>query len=155
VPLPIFQLAYKMSLIFSTNNKSLVITGKTFYIKDVLKTLGAAWNPNLKMWELPIDLDSADLRAQLCKKVKINIQNIQANKKAEEKMRIKYLASHEAVMDALKAKESGNMNYHWICCENCVVLDWGRQHTSCQSCGHDNGLWKETFFVRGRLYTGD
>ena len=41
------------------------------------------------------------------------------------------------------------------CCANCVVLDWERQHTRCTSCGADYGTHIESFFVKGRLRTGD
>lgn len=144
-----------MSLIFSTNDKSLIVTGKTFYVKEQIKKLGGIWNAKVKMWEIPVALDSAELRTQLLKETQERIQEERTNKKAEEAARLAYKCSPQAVKDALKAKAAGDFSYDWICCENCVILDWGRQHTSCQSCGYDNGMWKETFFVRGRLRTGD
>jgi len=144
-----------MTLIFSTNDKSLNVAGKTFYIKDALKAFGATWNAKVKMWELPLDLDSAELRTQLLKKTQENIQQERANKKAEEAARLAYKYSPEFVKDALKAKAAGDYSYNWICCENCVVLDWGRQHTRCTGCGADYGTHIESFFVRGRLRTGD
>jgi hypothetical protein len=154
-----------MALIFSTNTESLVIGGKTFYIKEALKALGASWNAKMKQWELPCALDSTELRNQLLKKTQENIQEERANKKAEDKAKKIWEASPEGkaarvaqektfLLECLKKKKT-NGAFHWICCENCVVLDWARQHTSCQACGHDNGMWKETFFVRGRLRTGD
>ena len=38
------------------------------------------------------------------------------------------------------------VNGSWICCDECCVMDWGRQHTSCAV--HE-------FCVRGMCYTGD
>jgi len=35
------------------------------------------------------------------------------------------------------------------------VIDWARQHTSCDVHAVDYGHYKNTFSVRGRTYTGD
>jgi len=48
-------------LTFSTTEDHLLIGGKTFYVKDVIKTLGGK-RRNGSFWVLPIFLDSADLR---------------------------------------------------------------------------------------------
>jgi hypothetical protein len=46
---------------FSTTEDHLLISGKTFYIKEIIKTLGGK-RRNGSFWVLPIFLDSADLR---------------------------------------------------------------------------------------------
>jgi hypothetical protein len=141
------------TLLFTTTTKNLVVTGKTFPIKEQLKALGGIWNS--PRWILPLNADSPLTRANLVESCRRALIEEKESKVAAEKARIAYLASPEAVKDALKAKAAGDYSYHWICCEDCVVIDWARQHTSCQSCGYDNGMWKETFFVRGSLRTGD
>jgi hypothetical protein len=144
-----------MTIIFTTTHDKIKMQGKTFYVKDFLKEMGAKWVPAEKAWTLPITKDSPDFRTNLLLLAKDGAKLEKKTEKAKELERIRYMYSPEALKAALKAKEAGCHSLHWICCNQCVVLDWARQHTSCQACGHDNGLWKETFFVRGRLRTGD
>lgn len=140
-------------LLFTVTAKNLIVTGKTFPIKEQLKALGGIWQSS--RWVLPLNADAPLTRANLVEQCRLAIKAEKETAAAAEKARLAYLFSPKAVKDALKAKEAGNHSLHWICCENCVVLDWSRQHTSCQTCGQDNGMWKDSFFVRGRLYTGD
>jgi hypothetical protein len=49
-------------LTFSTTDNHLLICGKTAYIKDALKCLGAKWKRHSSSWALPIFLDSEALR---------------------------------------------------------------------------------------------
>ena len=144
------------TLLFKTTPTQLIVSGKTFPIKECLKALGGVWNsPN---WILPLKADSPLTRANLvenCRRALLEEKEASAAAAAAEKAHLAYLASPEAVKNALKAKAAGSPSYHWICCEQCVVINWVKQHTSCQACGQDNGTWKETFFVRGRLRTGD
>lgn len=141
------------TLLFTTTTKNLVVTGKTFPIKEKLKELGGVWKS--PAWHLPLNADSPLARAMLVESCRRAIIAEKEAAAAVEKARMAYIYSPEAVKDALKAKEAGDHTFHWICCDQCKVLDWFKQHTSCQACGHDNGMWKETFFVRGRLRTGD
>ena len=144
-----------MAIMFTTLDDKLKMQGNTFYVKEFLKKAGAKWVPAEKAWTLPITKDSPDFRKLLLVMAKDGAKLEKETKKVKEVERLRYLASPEAVKDALKAKAAGDHSLHWICCDQCVVLDWSRQHTSCQACGHDNGTYKETFFVRGRLRTGD
>jgi len=141
------------TLLFTTTATQFIVTGKTFPIKEALKALGGIWNS--PRWILPLNADSPLTRANLVESCRRGIIAEKEAEKASEKARLAYLASPKAVKDALAAKVAGDHTFHWICCDQCVVLDWSRQHTSCQACGHDNGMWKETFFVRGMLRTGD
>lgn len=141
------------TLLFTTTAKNLVITGKTFPIKDALKALGGVWQS--PCWLLPLNADGPLVRANLVEQCRRALIAEKEAEKAAEKARFAYLASPEAVKDALKKKAAGDYSYDWICCVNCVVLDWGRQHTHCGSCGADYGGHVESFFVRGRLRTGD
>jgi hypothetical protein len=141
------------TLLFTTTAKNLMVTGKTFPIKEKLKELGGIWKS--PAWHLPLNADSPLTRAILVESCRRAIIDEKKAVAAAQKSRLAYLFSPEAVKDALKAKKAGDHSLHWICCDHCVVLDWESQHTSCEACGHDNGMWKETFFVRGRLRTGD
>lgn len=141
------------TLLFTITAKNLIVAGKTFPIKEQLKALGGIWqSPH---WLLPLNADAPLTRANLVESCRRALIAEKEAAVAAEKARLAYFASPEAVKDALAAKAAGDYSYHWICCDQCVVLDWSRQHTSCQACGHDNGTWKDTFFVRGRLRTGD
>jgi hypothetical protein len=56
-----------------------------------------------------------------------------------------------AEIQEAKKTPAGASAYSFICCKECVVIDWSRKHTSCKACGYGGN----NFFVRGRLYTGD
>jgi hypothetical protein len=49
-------------LTFSTTEDTLLVSGKTIYIKDAIKDLGGRWNKRASCWALPIFLDSDSLR---------------------------------------------------------------------------------------------
>ena len=48
-------------LTFTTTEDHLLVSGKTFYIKEIIKTIGGRWCSG-SFWVLPIFLDSADFR---------------------------------------------------------------------------------------------
>jgi hypothetical protein len=140
-------------LLFTVTAKNLIVTGKTFPIKEQLKALGGIWQSS--RWVLPLNADAPLTRANLVEQCRLAIKAEKETAAAAEKARLAYKYSPEFVKDALKAKAGGDYSYNWICCENCVVLDWDRQHTRCTSCGADYGTHIESFFVKGRLRTGD
>jgi len=141
------------TLLFTVNPTQLIVTGKTFPIKEELKALGGIWQT--PRWVLPLNADSPLMRAKLVESCRLAIKAEKETAKAAEKALLAYKYSPEFVKDALKAKAAGDYSYNWICCANCVVLDWARQHTRCTGCGADYGTHIESFFVRGRLRTGD
>jgi hypothetical protein len=51
-------------LVFNTDTNSIIITGKTFSIKDLLKTHGARWDAATGAWSLPIAKDTPEFRAE-------------------------------------------------------------------------------------------
>jgi hypothetical protein len=150
---------------FKKTDTSLLVSGKTFYAREVIKALGGTWDGVERVWILPGHIDNEMLREDLVIKA--------ANKEKEEKKRAKeeaaahraYAASPQGIAAAREAEkqriaaciEQKNKTgaYHWICCENCTVIDWGRQHTSCKACATWDGQSWNTFCVRGRRYTGD
>ena len=143
---------------FRPNNELVNVYGKTFYVKEELKKVGARWNVNT--WTIKADVATQDFLAQLNA---LAYEGIKAEKAAEKKKR-EEAAALQAFYKTPAGKEQwwaeikeakkttvGAAIYNFICCEHCEVIDWERKHTSCKACGHDGN----TFFVRGILYTGD
>ena len=137
-----------------------IVAGKTFYVKEMLKKAGARWNPAGNFWTLTPACATQEFLAQLNEMVAVSIK---AEKDAEVKKRedaAALAAFHRtpegkeqwwAEIQEKKKTPAGAAAYHFICCKECEVIDWSRQHTSCKACGHGFN----NFFVRGRLYTGD
>ena len=136
------------SLSFTVVDAGVLVSGKTFNVKDRLKQI-SRWNGS--SWSIPAAADSPALREEL--------ETLATQKKAEEAAANKaarlYAASPEGKAAAaadekrrIKAMAAGST---WICCEECEVVDWIRQHTNCRACAVDGN----TFRVRGNIYTGD
>jgi len=142
-----------MALHFKNNDKSLMITGKTFDIKDIIKAHGGRWDSQKLSWSVPIEKDSAEFRASLLHDLSAAVKARGAAAAAERA----YSRSPEGIA-AAKANERAivkrlaEQGSSWICCENCTVLDWARQHTTCDACAAEYG---HSFCVRGIIYTGD
>jgi len=140
------------SLSFTVVDTGVMISGKTFNVKDRLKELGGRWNPQVSQWSIPAAADSPALRDEL--------EALASQKKAEEAAANKaarlYAASPEgkaaaAAEEKQRIKAAVAAGSTWICCDKCTVIDWSRQHTSCQACAIDGN----TFRKRGNIYTGD
>lgn len=143
---------------FEDKGDNVNVYGKTFYVKEELKKVGARWNVNT--WTIKAELATEEFLAQL---------NAMAHEcitaeKAVEKKKLAETAALQAFYKTPAGKEQwwkeieemkkttvGAVMYQFICCKDCEVIDWGRQHTNCNTCGVDGN----TFFVRGRLRTGD
>jgi hypothetical protein len=123
------------ALSFTEQGSSLTVAGKTFLIKDNIKSLGGRWNPATKTWT-------------------ISTSNMQSTKKVLLDAYTEKAA--ETVMTVSKALALGSNQWNWICCEHCVVHDWQRQHTSCSTHSHlQPSGYGSDFRVRGILYYGD
>ena len=147
-------------LVFSKTEQNIVISGKTFYAKEAIKSAGGKWDSDKRCWTISSNVSSEILK-ELEDAAKEGVKKEKEEKKAaavfakspegiakrQEEERLKILACLE------QKKTTGA--YHWICCEKCVVVDWGRQHTSCMACADWSGQSWNTFCVRGRRYTGD
>lgn len=152
-------------LIFSKTQASLVISGKTFYAKEAIKAVGGKWDPSIYSWTLPVHIDSEMLRKDLLEKAGATEKAEKKEKKDAKAVARAYAISPEGIAEAKAAAKARILwaleqkkkdgSYHWICCEKCEVLDWARQHTSCQACAEWGGQSWNTFCVRGRRYTGD
>jgi len=139
------------ALSFTIVDAGVLVSGKTFNVKDRLKQIGR-WNPQLSSWSIPAAADSPALREEL--------EALATQKKAEEAAANKaarlYAASPEgkaaaAAEEKRRIKAAVAAGSTWICCESCEVVDWIRQHTNCRACAVDGN----TFRVRGNIYTGD
>jgi len=150
----------KIAFAKENGGDDMVVCGKSFYVKDRLKKAGARWNPALGVWILNAAAATQELLAEL------NVlahSAIKAEKDAEKKKQKEAEAltafyktpegKEKQWKDILEIRKTpgGEAAYFFICCKECEVIDWNRQHTSCEACGVDGN----TFFVRGRLRTGD
>lgn len=152
-------------LSFSKTQANLVISGKTFYAKEAIKALGGKWDPSTSSWMLPVHIDSEMLRKDLQGKADTMEKTEKANTRERKKAERAYAMSAEGIADAKEKQRQVILScleqkkktgaYHWICCEKCEVIDWGRQHTSCMACAEWSGQSWNTFRVRGSIFTGD
>ena len=147
-----------MSLIFNTDVKNLVISGKTFYVRDAIKALGGKWNPASSSWTLPLSCDNDELRFTLNQSIIAKIKKEKDDKNIEaeaikvfnespEGKAFNESKQMEGIRYMLKQKELTGQ-YQWICCEDVVIVGSSRrgQHTTCKTHG---------FCVGGRRFTGD
>ena len=152
-------------LAFKKTEANLIISGKTFYAKDAIKAVGGKWDPSIYSWTLPAHIDSEMLRKELMEKAGATEK---AEKKKEKDVKAAaraYAISPEGIAEAKAAAKARVLwaleqkktdgSYHWICCEQCEVIDWGRKHTSCMACAEWGGQSWNTFRVRGSIFTGD
>jgi hypothetical protein len=128
-------------LVMTRENETLIVTGKTFDIKDEIKTLGGRWDATRGAWTLP---DTEETRAKLT----AASEKLKASRKA-----VKAPDARAVVKSCLEEKAKTG-KFHWICCEECVVVNWARQHTTCAACAKWDGQSWNSFRVRGNLYTG-
>jgi len=129
----------------------------TYALKEHIKAAGGKWQAATKTWAIPAKQDIEPFYATL----KAVSDGRRAQRKIDadaEKERIRLANTPEAqkqrVLEALTIKAKTGQ-YYWICCEECVVIDWKRAHTTCDACAVDCGPWKNSFRVRGSIYTGD
>jgi hypothetical protein len=127
---------------FTINGDSVSVSGKTFHVRNELRTLGGRWDPRHSVWTIPLSVYSGTLKADLISTVTEGM--------AKEKALKEDTTKKNRVLEAL-AEKAVTGKYHWICCENCTVVDWSRGITSCRAHGSDGYSVR----VYGRLYTGD
>lgn len=161
----------KPALFFKQENNLLVISGKSFYVKDHLKEMkiGARFDPNMKTWTIPLDFDTEGLRQHLEQYAKEKIANekeakqkqLEYNHTPEGKAELK--EARKAQMRACLQEDKKRMArgetplYWWVCCADCELLSYKRgvYHTCCWTCADWNGKWYEPFMKNGVRHTGD
>jgi hypothetical protein len=145
----------------NTVNNRVSVYGKTFDVKEKLKEVGGLWDSKSKCWNIPI----ASATLTFHQSLDAFLDEQKAKEKADEKAARAYALTPEGraeaevkrkqtILDCLEEKKKTGA-YHWICCQSCVVVDWKRQHTTCDACAVDYGIYKNSFRVRGMIYTGD
>ena len=146
-----------VSLNATKKDDAWVISGNdTFALKETIKSMGGKWDPTTKAWSV-----IADDLTTLSEAAKTLGESRAAEKKAAKEYALSpeginaRIEAEKARIAACLAEKARTGAYHWICCDKCTVIDWIRQHTSCDACAVDCGLYKNTFRVRGRIYTGD
>ena len=155
---------------FCRETTQLVLTGKTFDVKETIKGLGGKWDARRRVWTLPLEADTDELRAHLGALTRAEQETAEEAMKAAahaavaaveavfEAQHTKAAAKRRRVWEAEKERvrrsvESGS--YPWICCENCEVIDWVNRHTSCRVHAHWDGQSWCSFRINGTLYTGN
>jgi hypothetical protein len=138
-----------MTLNFQATDKNLIISGKTFMIKDVIKTHGGRWDNQKQNWAIPIEKDSPEFRSNLLESLSAAIQAERSYIRVPQSIEIAK-ANERATIKRLVSQGST-----WLCCEDCTVINWQRQLVTCDECARDEGPYKNTFRLRGMIYTGD
>ena len=145
-------------LTFTIDGDRLLIGGSSFRIKENIKMLGGSWKGGY--WTLPAHLDCYSLRKDLQDAFKAIRQKAKEERDAlaawansPEGLAAAAAEQREHIRLCIKEKVKTGA-YHWICCADCIVLDWRRQHTTCTRCAEWDGQSWNTIRVRGGLYTG-
>ena len=145
-----------MAIYFNREETQFVLTGKTFDLKEKIKALGGKWNPERRIWTLPLGIDMDEIQTHLgtLKPVE-EIPQIPTRGKLIERAQKKRLAAKAKDLELVKwclADTSGK--YSWVCCEKCEIVDFKKGHSSCMAHAHWDGQSWCSFRIFGSLYTG-
>jgi len=142
------------TITLTKTDKGIVVGGKTFDVKDILRAAGARWDPTKAAWVFHGEVDA------ITEMIRDSIEDCVADvrrRAADAKTHKTWLKTNEGrAFAAAEARRQvaaciGKPGFSWICCTECVIIDATRKHTSCNACAHDGN----SFFVNGRLHTGD
>jgi hypothetical protein len=86
----------------------ILISGKTYDVKEQLKALGGVWQPEEKSWLLPSGTD------------------------------LSTITPPAPAAPVAKAKAMPSPKPFWICCDDATIIDYARQMHYCKRCGRDN-----------------
>lgn len=146
------------TLIFTTTEGGILVKGKTYDVKEQLKANGGRWNADANGWMFRHTTNVDELRSRLEKDVEqVILEKKRARKVAlaertihREWLRTPEGMAHTAAEARTRVAAAVAAGSTWICCAECEVIDWQRQHSSCQVHAVDGN----TFRVRGNIYTG-
>jgi hypothetical protein len=158
-----------MAIHVTREETQLVLTGKTFDLKEKIKSLGGKWNPERRVWTLPLAMDTDEVRTQLGALTQAEEERIVAAASAARAAvelaerraasggqarlkRSKAAAKNRELVEWCLADTSGK--YSWVCCHQCEIVDLKRGHTSCRAHAHWDGQSWCSFRIFGSLYTG-
>jgi hypothetical protein len=154
-------------LVFKKTDKNIVISGKTFYARDAIKSAGGKWDPMTQSWTISNSVSPEVLKGleEAAKEEAKKEKNARKVERDASRAATAYALTPLGIAERAEAErrriawcleqKAKTGEYHWICCEKVRVTDWARQHTWCNACGADYGTHIEGFFVRGLLRTGD
>jgi hypothetical protein len=154
---------FKM-LVFTQSAEKLVVSGKTFYAKEPIKSHGGIWDSLSSSWSIPLEKDSPEFRRALQLEANAIEKAQKAKERAERKAQREYEASPEGIEAAVETErkrvrwcfeQDKTGAYWWICCAECNVIDWYKKHTSCMKCAEWDGYCWNSFRVNGSIFTGD
>ena len=158
-----------MAIHVTREETQLVLTGKTFDLKEKIKSLGGKWNPERRVWTLPLAMDTDEVRTQLGALTQAEEERIVAAASAARTAvelaerravsggqarlkRSKAAAKNRELVERCLADTSGK--YSWVCCHQCEIVDLKRGHSSCRAHAHWDGQSWCSFRIFGSLYTG-
>lgn len=168
-----------MPVYIKKEETQLVVSGKTFPVREKIRGLGGRWDPVRHVWTLPLELDDEQTRIHLGALTKAEeeraaaaaaaaaermadtraaFEALQAERvakwaKKEEKRRAKAAVDNLEAVKRCLADTSGK--YSWVCCEQCEIVDFKKGHTSCMAHAHWDGQSWCSFRIFGALYTGN
>lgn len=140
---------------------------ETFALKEHIKSAGGKWETATRTWRISAGTDCSALWKHLTAlsvERAASVEAIVAARRGAQKARVTKTKKCPAaetpeikkqrVLAALEIKAKTG-KYHWVCCEQCEVINWEKGYTSCLAHAEDYGLWKQTFRIFGVIYTGD
>jgi len=150
-----------MAIHVRREENQIVLTGKTFDVKEKIKSLGGKWDPDRRVWTLPLAMDTDELRTQLGALTQAEEARLVATVKVVEPRAV---SGGQARMKRSKAAKNLELvkwcladttgKYSWVCCEQCEIVDLKKGHSSCRAHAHWDGQSWCCFRVFGSLYTG-
>lgn len=150
-----------MAIHVRREENQIVLTGKTFDVKEKIKSLGGKWDPDRRVWTLPLAMDTDELRTQLGALTQAEEARLVATVEVVEPRAV---SGGQARMKRSKAAKNLELvkwcladttgKYSWVCCEQCEIVDLKKGHSSCRAHAHWDGQSWCCFRVFGSLYTG-
>jgi hypothetical protein len=150
-----------MAIHVKREETQIVLTGKTFDVKEKIKSLGGKWDPDRRVWTLPLAMDTDELRTQLGAltqaeeaRVVATVEVVEPRAVSGGQARVKRskAAKNLELVKWCLADTTGK--YSWVCCEQCEIVDLKKGHSSCRAHAHWDGQSWCSFRVFGSLYTG-
>ena len=150
-----------MAIYLTREQTQLVVSGKTFEVKETIKTLGGKWDPARRCWTLPLELDTEETRTRLGALTK-QVEEVAEAAAAERRAKAPEMAKKRRTTAAAKnldlvkwclADKTGK--YSWVCCQQCEIVDLKKGHISCRAHAHWDGQSWCSFRVFGSVYTGN
>ena len=150
-----------MAIHVKREETQIVLTGKTFDVKEKIKSLGGKWDPDRRVWTLPLAMDTDELRTQLGALTQaeearlvatVEVVEPRAVSGGQARVKRSKTAKNLELVKWCLADTTGK--YSWVCCEQCEIVDLKKGHSSCRAHAHWDGQSWCSFRVFGSLYTG-